>query len=69
MYFCVMFILGYMRFSLSPVSHASWEFVMNGKMMLLLFYGVICVVYLYRNVDHELTRCAEALDESQSAFF
>jgi len=64
MYFCVIFILGYMRLSRSPVSHAVWEFVMNGKMMLLLFYGVICVVYLYRNVGHEVTRCATALDES-----
>jgi len=47
MYFCVIFTLGYMRLSLSPVSHAPWEFVINGRMMLLLFYGVICVVYLY----------------------
>jgi len=58
-----------MRLSLSPVSHAPWEYVKNCKMMLLLFYGVICVVYLYRNVGHELTRCATVLDESQSAFF
>jgi len=47
MYFCVIFTLGYMRLSLSLVSHAPSEFVINGKMMRLLFYGVICVVYLY----------------------
>jgi hypothetical protein len=53
--FCMIFILGYMVSSLSPVSHAScdemWmEFVMNGKMILLLFDGVVRVVHLFRNV-------------------
>jgi len=41
----------------------------NGKMMLLLFYVIICIVYLYRNVGRELTRCAAAIDESQNVFF